>query len=362
MAEAAWVLPVAGCVAGIVIGAVARHQRFCILSGLERFWYANDSSGVRTWALTAAVAIIATQAMLFSRVIDLGGAFYLTPNFGWTGAIVGGLMFGWGMALVGTCGFGALIRLGGGNLRSFVVLLVLGLSALATQRGLLALARVEMVDNLTLDLEFAGSQSIGSLVSAALGFDAHILVACVIVAVLLGWIFYRADYRRRYAHIATATTIGLVVAFGWLATSWTAANSFEPVQLESAAFVAPVGDTILQFVTFTGALPDYGVGMIIGVVLGAALVAWRRHDVRWEACDDARELGRHIAGGFLMGSGGISALGCTIGQGVSAASTLALSAPVVVAAIVIGARLGLAFLLEGSVWYVFRGNVHKPAE
>ena len=102
MADAALITPIAGGAAGMVIGAVALHQRFCILSGLERFWYANDSSGVRTWALMATVAIIATQAMSYLGIIDLTGAFYLMTGFGWTGAIVGGLMFGWGMALVGS--------------------------------------------------------------------------------------------------------------------------------------------------------------------------------------------------------------------------------------------------------------------
>ena len=117
----------------------------------------------------------------------------------------------------------------------------------------------------------------------------------------------------------------------------------------------PVGDTILQFITFTGTLPDYGVGLVIGVVLGAALIAFRRNDVRWEACDDASELGRHIAGAFMMGTGGVFAMGCTIGQGISAASVLAVSAPVVMLSIVVGARLGLAYLLEGSIFGLFRG-------
>jgi uncharacterized protein len=109
-------------------------------------------------------------------------------------------------------------------------------------------------------------------------------------------------------------------------------------------------------------MPDYGVGLVVGVGLGAALVAWRKKDVRWEACDDARELGRHIVGAFLMGVGGVFAMGCTIGQGVSAASLLAVSAPVAMLSVAIGARLGLAYLLEGSPWSVLRIPRHKSAE
>lgn len=362
MQDVGWLLPIAGILAGLIIGAAARRDRFCTLAALERFWYANDSSGLRTWILAAAVALIATQTMALSGVIDLTRTFYLNPNFGWTGAILGGLAFGFGMALVGTCGFGALVRLGGGSLRSLVVLLVLGLSALAAQRGLIAQARVEVVDNLAADLSFAGDQSLGSIVSALLGFDSRLAVAIVIAGLLLLWIFSSAAYRRRLGNIVTGCVIGLGIAFGWLATTWASTRAFEPVQIEAGSFVVPVGDTLIQFIAFTGVLPDYGVGLVIGVALGAALVAWRKKDVRWEACDDARELGRHIAGAFLMGTGGVFAMGCTIGQGVTAASTLAISAPVVMLSIAVGARLGLAYLLEGSIRNVFHISRHESAE
>ncbi|WP_193369004.1 YeeE/YedE family protein [Pelagibius marinus] len=362
MQDVGWLLPIAGGLAGIVIGAAARRDRFCTLAALERFWYANDSSGLRTWILAATVALIATQAMALTGLIDLQRSFYLSSNFGWTGAILGGLAFGFGMALVGTCGFGALVRLGGGSLRSLVVLLVLGLSALAAQRGLIAQARVAVVDNLAADLSFAGDQSLGSIASALLGFDARLAVAFVVAGLLLLWIFSSADYRHRLGNIITGGIIGLGVAFGWLATTWVAQRAFEPVQIEAGSFVVPVGDTLIQFIAFTGVLPDYGVGLVVGVGLGAALVAWRKKDVRWEACDDARELGRHIVGAFLMGTGGVFAMGCTIGQGVTAVSALAISAPVVMLSIAIGARLGLAYLLEGSIWSVFRITHHESAE
>ncbi len=354
MVDAAWILPVAGGLVGVVIGAVARHNHFCTMAALERYWYANDGTRLRTWVLAATVAIIATQAMTLTGLIDLSGTFYLDPNFGWTGAILGGLAFGFGMALVGTCGFGALVRLGGGSLRSLVALIILGLSAIAAQRGLVAQGRVQIVDNLALDLSFAGDQSIGSLISAALGFDARLMTAVAVVAALLLWIFLNRGYRQRYADIGTGIVIGAVIAAGWAITSWAAATSFDPIQLEAGSFVVPVGDVIIQFLAFTGVAPDYGVGMVVGVGIGAAAVAWKKHDVRWEACDDARELGRHIIGAFLMGVGGVFAMGCTIGQGVAAASTLAVSAPVVMISIALGARLGLSYLLEGSIVGIFK--------
>lgn len=352
--EAEVALPFAGLAAGTLLGYVARINRFCTLGALERFWHAGDATGLRTWILAATIALAATQTMVFTGVVDLSETFYLNANFGLGAAIFGGVLFGLGMSLVGTCAFGALVRLGGGSLRSLVILAALGLSALATQRGILGPGRKMFFDATAVDLSFAGDQSMGSLVSAVVGLDVRLPLAIIVTLALLGWIFSDPEYRRNTAQAATGVIIGLIIAFGWLATSMAAEQSFSPVQIEAGSFVAPMGDLILQVITYTGVLPDYGVGLIVGVIFGAVLGAWKKHDSRWEACDDARELSRHLLGGAMMGIGGIFALGCTIGQGVTAFSTLAVSAPIVFASIVLGARLGLSWLLEGSIRSAFR--------
>ena len=348
------VLPLLGLGAGVALGFAARTNRFCTLAAFERYWYAGDSTGLRTWALAIAVAVFATQAMIATGVVDISQAFVLSNQFGLTGAILGGVMFGFGMALVGTCGFGAAVRLGGGSLRSLVVLIVLGLAALSAQRGLIGQARVVIVDDMALDLSFAGDQSLGSIASALTGLDLRLPVAGAVVLALLAWVFTSRGFRRKSGSIATGIIIGLVIAFGWFATTQIAARAFDPVQIEAGSFIVPVADTILQIVTYTGKLPDYGVGLIVGTVIGAGLAAWRKKDARWEACDDARELGRHLLGAVLMGIGGVFAMGCTVGQGMTAASALAISAPVVMLSIAFGARLGLAWLFEGSLRSAFR--------
>ncbi len=345
----------AGLLAGLVMGYFARRHYFCTMSALERRWYADDNIGVRTWAFAILVAILLNQAIVMLGLFDPRDSFYLTPSFGWSGAILGGLAFGFGMALVGTCGFGALVRLGGGSLRGLVVVIVLGLAALATQRGILAVGRVAIVDRQAIDLQRIGSpdQTLGSLASAATGTDLTLPVTIVVAVALAAWIFASADFRRERGRIAAGAAIGAGVAFGWLATSFLAARSFTPVRVESASFVVPPGDLLLHLIAFTGSLPGYGVGLVIGVVGGAAFAAWQKREVRWEACDDARELARHMLGATLMGVGGVFSLGCTIGQGISAASLLTISAPVVLFSIAVGARLGLAYILEGSIRCAF---------
>lgn len=355
-----WSLPIAGGVIGIVLGFAARHYHFCTMSALERFWYAGDANGLRSWGLAIATALLATQSLIAFGVIDISASFYLSPTLPIAGAIVGGLMFGFGMALVGTCGFGAVLRMGGGSMRAFVVLVGIALAAIAAQRGLTGHVRRLFFDPLSADLSFAGSQSLGDIGSALLGADVRFAIALILGGALMFWVFRDPAFRRDRGKMIVGAVIGLAITGGWIVTSTLSQTLFTPVQIEAGSFVAPLGDTVLQVITVTGELPDYGVGLMVGVFLGAAMAAWWADDMRWEACDDARELGRHLIGAFLMGTGGILALGCTIGQGLSAVSVMAVSTPLAMGSIVLGARAGLGYLIEGSAFAFLRAG-RKPA-
>lgn len=350
MMDSGWALALSGCLVGSLIGFVARRSHFCTMAALERHWYAADDKPLRAWALAAFTALLATQLLSAAGLVSIENSFYLTEPLPIAGAIVGGLMFGVGMALVGTCGFGALVRLGGGNLRALVVLTGLGLAALAAQRGITGHVRVALLDPLSIDLSSIGGQSAGTLLSRVLGFDVSLILALLLGFAGLWWVFRSASFRADRARVIAGLVIGLCIAAGWVITSYFAARALYPVQLEAGSFVMPVGDTILQIIAVTGELPDYGVGLIIGVFLGAAISAFRSDDMRWEACDDARELSRHLLGAFLMGTGGVFAMGCTIGQGVSAVSVMAISAPIVMISIAAGARMGLGLLMEGNAF------------
>ncbi len=347
-------LPVYGLIAGMVLGYIARRNFFCTLSALEQHWYGENSDGLRIWVFAAVVAAVFTQSAVALGIADTSESFYLSPSFGLPAAIIGGLSFGFGMALVGTCGYGALVRLGGGSLKSLMAVLILGLTALSTQRGLLAFSRTELLDPLQIDFQFAGDQSLPSIINALTGLNLTLVSTIAVIALPAIWVLKNKNFRSNRQALLTGVIVGAVVTFGWIATSYLALQSFVPVQVESASFIAPVSDTILQFAAFTGTTPDYGVGLVVGTVTGAALAARRADNVRWEACDDAAELGRHIAGAAMMGFGGVLALGCTIGQGISAASLLTVSAPVTMLAIGLGARMGLAWLVEGSALAPFR--------
>lgn len=346
LADFPWLLPIVGVFVGALAGAAARWNHFCTLSALERYWYANDSNGIRTWVLAGAVALLSTQLLIALDIINIEESFYFRPAFSVVGSVIGGMMFGIGMALVGTCGFGALVRLGGGSLRSLIVVTAIGLAALTAQRGVIGKLRDSLIEPLAIDLD-AGSQSISAIATHATGLSVQFPLAILISAALLCWIFSTQSFRNDRRSIVTGSIIGICVTAGWLATSSLSNYMYRTVQIESASFVLPQGELVFGLIAVTGAIPDYSVGLVIGVVLGAFIIAKVSDDLRWEACDDARELGRHLAGAFLMGTGGVLAAGCTIGQGVSALSTMALSAPVVFLSICLGARMGLKLLIEG---------------
>ncbi len=351
-----WALPVAGLLVGVVMGHVARTQHFCTMSALERCWYADDWTGARSWVTAGAVALIATQILAALGLAAIGQSFYITEPLSILGSVVGGLMFGVGMALVGTCGFGAIIRLGGGNLRALVVLTGIALAAIAAQRGLTGLLRVNAVELTAIDLTARGGQSLPELIRPILGFDSSLLLALVLGGAALVWAFKDAQFRKTRGKAVAGIVIGLCITAGWLVTTFFSQRLFEPVQIEAGSFVMPAGDAMLLMITATGALPDYGVGLVAGVLLGASIAAMRSNDMRWEACDDARELSRHLVGAFLMGTGGVFALGCTIGQGVSAISVLSISAPLTMASMVLGARFGIGYLIEGDAFGFLRSD------
>jgi uncharacterized membrane protein YedE/YeeE len=337
-----------GLAAGAVLGVAGRAGRFCTLAMLEDAFFGSDFRRLKSFALAAAIALLATQALAEFDIVDLSRSIYLTSSIGFGGAIIGGLMFGVGMALVGTCGFGTLVRIGGGDLRAIVVYLVLGISALTTMRGLTGFLRLALVEPLSLRLPAGMTQSIDSLLAPLFGSNArYTVVACVGVG-LLAWSLSGGQLIKSPRLLLSGLATGFAVAFGWFATGWLTQDDFDPARIASLTFVAPLGNSILYIATFSGSKADFGIGSVAGVVLGSFVAAVFSRGFRWEACDDARELKRHMVGALLMGTGGIMSMGCTIGQGLSAFSTLALSAPITLLAIAGGARLGLEFTMTGE--------------
>ena len=135
----------AGLAIGLIYGAVGLLSGFCLVSSLRGWWAEGDGRLVRTYALALGVAIAATQLLAARQMVDLGKSIYLQPSFSAPLMFFGGLLFGYGMVMSNGCGSRALVLLGSGNLRSFVVVIVLGIAAQMTLKGLIAPARIALL-------------------------------------------------------------------------------------------------------------------------------------------------------------------------------------------------------------------------
>lgn len=338
-----------GVLVGACCGFTVRRARLCSFGAVEDAWMGGDTRRLRIFGMALAVALLGTQLLVMSGLLDPGSSTYVQPALPWLSIAVGSTLFGLGMALVGTCGFGSLVRLGAGDLRSLIVMMVFGSVAYATLRGMLAPVRIEIIEKVYWPIPGGQKSDLASLV-AYLGVPhARIVFVGLAAAVLLAAVGSDARLRRSPRLLFAGLTLGLAVVAGWWVTG-VAVDDFESVaRAQSLTFVSPVGRALYAVLTAPAALLEFGIGTLIGVTLGSFMSALYDREFRWEAFDDDREMRRHLVGAVLMGGGGVLAGGCTIGQGISAGSVMALSWPLAIAGMMIGARIGIAFLMEGSI-------------
>ena len=358
-----WWLVGGGLLVGASIGFAARFAKLCSFGAIEDALMGEDTRRLRVFALALGIAVLGTQGLVAGGWLDLKLTNYAPPALPVLAIAIGGVMFGLGMALVGTCGFGSLVRLGNGDLRSLVVILIFGAAAYATLRGFLAVLRIDYLEALAVPMPDAARAELASVLSRAFGADIRAVLALV-VGLALCWLAIGDRRLRRTPRLMMAgVVLGFAVLAGWLITI-TASDEFAAApRPQSLTFVSTVGKTLYAGIFSPAGFADFGVASVLGVVTGSFLAGLVNREWRWEAFDDDREMRRHIAGAVLMGVGGILAGGCTIGQGITAGSVLSLSWPLAVGGILVGARLGIAILVEGSTrdalergWRSLRGR------
>ncbi len=333
----------AGMFGGILLGLAARMGRFCTLGAIEDLYYGASSVRFAMWGIALGVAIIGTFGLSAIGALSLSESLYLTIAWNPWASIVGGLMFGYGMALAGNCGYGALARVGCGDLRSFVLILVMGIAAYVALGGPLSGLRLVLFP-----VTEAGenTQTLAHLFAGAFAADLHV-VAITMGVLILGATLLHKGLRQSPTSIFWGVVVGVAIVSGWGFTQWITSHGFDRSIIVSHTFTAPVGESLLYMMTSSGNSVSFGSGSVFGVIVGALLGGLIKGHLRWEACEDPRELRRQIIGAVLMGFGAVIAIGCSVGQGLSAFSVLSYSAPVTLACIVFGAAVGLRQLIVG---------------
>lgn len=333
----------AGLVGGVLLGFAGGYSRFCTLGAIEDALYGQNYDRLRMWALALAVAIAAVFGLAAVGQIDLLSSMHFTQKWNPLASITGGVMFGYGMALSGNCGFGALVRMAGGDLRSFILVLVMAISTYMALGGPTAWLRNDLFPP---EVAVGAPQGLAHLIGNSLGLS-PVIPALGIAVILLVLAFSAGKFRRSRNQILGGVLVGAAITSGWWFTTYLSSHSFSVIPVESHTFTAPLGESLFYVMTSTGSSLNFGIGSVVGVVVGAFIGALLKKRFRWEACDDHRELRRQILGAFLVGTGGVIALGCSVGQGLTAMSALAYSAPIVLISIYAGTALGLRQLIRG---------------
>lgn len=352
-------------VLAFVFGAVGNKTNFCTMGAVSDWVNMGDLTRMRMWLLAIAVAVLGAGALHAAGLVDLSKSIYQSSNLMWLSHVVGGFLFGVGMTLGSGCGSKTLIRVGAGNLKSLVVYVFLGIAAYMTLRGLFGAFRVGVLEKAAVTLP--AGQDLPSIFAAAFGMSKSAWVAILSALVgggLLAFVYASRDFRSSFDHTLGGVVTGLVVVGGWyvsghigfvaedpetLQEAFVATNSG---RMESFSFVAPLAYTLeyLMFWTDKSKIVTYGIASALGVIAGSAAYAIATKSFRWEGFRDAEDTAMHMLGGTLMGFGGITALGCTIGQGITGFSTLALGSILTFVFIVIGS----AATMKWQYWRLMR--------
>ena len=342
-----------------LFGAITQRTHFCTMGAVSDVVNMGDWTRARMWVLAIAVAVLGFNGMVAMGWVEAKQSLYAGTRLLWLSSVVGGAMFGFGMVLASGCGSKNLVRLGTGNLKALVTVIVLGVAAFATLRGITAVLRVNTVDLVYLDLPTG--QDLPSLLAASFGMAKSVLAMClgaVVALALTAWVVHKPEGRTAEVWWGGAGIGAVIVAVWWVSgrlgyvpedptTLEPAFLSTNSRRMESFSMVAPVGYTLdwLLYFSDKSKLLTLGIVSMVGVAFGGFTASLADRSFRWEGFGGVEDVANHLVGAVLMGVGGVVALGCTVGQGISGLSTLSVGSLIATASIVGGAVLALKYQL-----------------
>ena len=341
----------------VIFGAITQRTHFCTMGAISDVVNMGDWTRMRQWGMAAGVGMVGFALLACGGLIDASKTLHAINRWLWLSAAVGGALFGFGMVLASGCGSKTLVRIGGGSLKSLVVMLVMGVAGFATMKGITAVLRVATVDQIT--VEFSTIANLPHLAASALGVVPALMtliLGLLIGGTLIVWALVGREFLRFDNLLAGLGVGGVIVAMWWISGHvgfvaehpetldevFLATNSGRS---EALSFVAPISYTLdwLMFFSDKTKVLTIGIVSVLGVIAGSAFMALLTRSFRWEGFGSTEDLANHLVGGALMGVGGVTAMGCTIGQGLTGVSTLGATSFVAVGAIVAGALAGFKY-------------------
>ena len=356
---------------GFILGFVVTKTNFCTMGAVSDWVNIGDLSRFKAWMFAAAIAILGVTILDFLSFFDIDDSRipYRNSILAWPRYIVGGLMFGVGMTYASGCGNKVLIRVGGGNLKSVIVLLVAGIMAyIMTRTDFYGIVFHSWMNPISLDLAQLGilDQSLPTIISSVFsltnGVYFNLLVGLIVSFIMIVMIFKSGKFIRSFDNVLSGIVVGSVVVLAWLLTGgstgqeWIEANDFldnpaPGVGVQSFTFINPMGETIIYASNAADSFYlTFGVSALLSVILGAFVYSISSRNFRIEWFSSKQDFIRHVIGGVLIGVGGVLALGCTIGQGVTGISTLALGSFITLIFIILGAAITMKIEFYNAVY------------
>jgi uncharacterized membrane protein YedE/YeeE len=348
-----------------VLGIAMSRSNFCTMGAVADVVNMGDWMRMRMWLAAIGIAVIGTQGLAWAGLIDPGKSIYAGPRLIWLSHAVGGALFGFGMVLASGCGTKTLLRAGAGNLKSLVVFIVMGLFAYMTLKGLFGVLRAGTVDRVAIEL--AGGQDLPRLLAggnvAVLG-TMRIALGALVGGGLLAFALVSHEFRADRRNLLGALSVGAGIVAVWYVSGHIGHLDEDPrtleevflgtnsTRMESLSYVAPTAYALelLMFWSDASKSVSLGIASVLGLVAGSTAYALATRSFRWEGFQGPEDTANHLVGAALMGIGGVTALGCTIGQGLSGMSTLAIGSVIALAAIIAGGWGGLRY----QMWRIER--------
>ena len=349
-----------------VFGAVAYRVSFCTMGSITDIVNFGDWRRMRMWLLAIAVAIAGTALLQSAGLIDTARTIYTGAKVPWLSHLVGGFLFGFGMTLASGCGSKTLIRAGAGNLKSLIVMVFLAAAAYMTLKGVFAPWRANGLDTLRWDVGAPTSDLPALATAAGLAAAVQPWLPLIVAGALAVFIFANRDFRTTPELIVGGLVIGAVIVGGWYVSGHLGYVAEDPQTLEekflatdsgrmeSYSFVAPTAYLLELLLLWTdqSRLLTFGIAGVLGMMAGSAAIALATRTFRWEGFASVEDVGNHVVGAILMGFGGVTALGCTIGQGLTGVSTLAVGSLLTFASIVAGSVVAVRY----QMWRIERSE------
>ena len=336
-----------GFVIALVFGFVGNKTHFCSMGAISDVVNMGAKGRLGAWFLAIGIAILGVQFLYLRGLVDIDASVYRAPNLYILSYILGGILFGIGMTLAAGCGQRNLVRVGGGNLKALIVVLVLGITAYMTMRGLLANVRLNWIYAVNADLTNQGISNqglfsyIGSLFNLSFEGSSWLnkIGGFIVAFGFIVYAFKHEEFRKSFDNVLAGIAIGLCVVAAWYVSGYVGQDDFDPITPQGMAFIGPTGNSISYLMTFTGAEINFGIAIVFGMITGSFLYAIFSGNFRIETFSNKSEMVNHLVGAVLMGFGGVLSVGCTSGPGVTGMSTLAIGSILTLISIIFGSAL-----------------------